>query len=193
MSLSDLASLGSFVSGVAVLISLVFLYFQLRQVNQQVRQAERNQRATIAQVRASRTVEIALRNADQSTATAYWRAVGGAVDLTATELQQFMAFFRAFLFNSEDTFLQDHHGLLEEATHRAYLASMGATWASPAYRLAWPLMRNGVGAEYAAFVDDLIAATPMRPAQSLEDRLADWKSGWAELTLTNSPERGRQT
>jgi hypothetical protein len=41
MSLSDLASLGSFVSGVAVLVSLVFLYFQLRQMNAQVLQTEK--------------------------------------------------------------------------------------------------------------------------------------------------------
>jgi hypothetical protein len=47
MSLSDLAALGSFVSGVAVLVSLVFLYFQLRQVGAQVQQAERNQQAMI--------------------------------------------------------------------------------------------------------------------------------------------------
>lgn len=46
------------------------------------------------------------------------------------------------------------------------------------------VMRNGVGSEYAAFIDGLIAATPMRPPLSLEDRLADWKSGWAKLTLT---------
>ena len=31
MTLSDLAALGSFVSGVAVLVSLAFLYFQMRQ------------------------------------------------------------------------------------------------------------------------------------------------------------------
>jgi hypothetical protein len=182
MSLSDLASLGSFVSGVAVLVSLVFLYFQLRQVNEQVRQAERNQRATISQARASRTVEIALRNVDGPTATAYWRVLGGAADLTGTELQQFMAYFRAFLANGEDTFLQGEHGLLEPATRRAYLASMAVTWASPAYRLAWPTMRGVVGADYAAFVDRMIAETPLRRPSSLEERLADWKSGWAEMT-----------
>jgi hypothetical protein len=42
MSLSDLASLGSFVSGAAVLVSPVFLYFQLRQLSGQVKQAEKN-------------------------------------------------------------------------------------------------------------------------------------------------------
>jgi hypothetical protein len=167
-----------------VLVSLIFLYFQLRQVNQQVRQAERNQRATIAQMRANRSVEIALRNADPSMTMGYWRTVVGAADLTALELQQFLAFFRASLAGSEDIYLQGHHGFLEAATYRAYLTSMKATWASPANRLAWPLMRNAVGDEYGMFVDQLIAETPMRMPASLEDRLADWKSGWAELTKT---------
>ena len=36
MSLSDLASLGSFVSGAAVLASLVFLFFQTRQMTSRV-------------------------------------------------------------------------------------------------------------------------------------------------------------
>jgi hypothetical protein len=40
MSLSDLASLGSFVSGIAVVLSFVFLAMQIRQ-------SARNQRATI--------------------------------------------------------------------------------------------------------------------------------------------------
>ena len=43
MSLSQLAEIGSFTSGVAILASLIFLYFQLRQINQQVKQAEKNQ------------------------------------------------------------------------------------------------------------------------------------------------------
>ena len=47
MSLPDLASLGSFVSGIAVLGSLVFLYLQMRQIGAQIEQAERNQRAAI--------------------------------------------------------------------------------------------------------------------------------------------------
>jgi hypothetical protein len=88
MSLSDLASLGSLVSGVAVLASLVFLYFQVRQVNQQVRQAEKNQRATIAQVRASRTAEMAMQQTDPAVATAFREAMAGAEDLTPTELQR---------------------------------------------------------------------------------------------------------
>jgi hypothetical protein len=66
MSLSDLASLGSFVSGIAVLLSLVFLYFQFRQVNLQVKQTEKNQQALIRQNRATRSVDLNMRRAEGS-------------------------------------------------------------------------------------------------------------------------------
>ena len=53
MSLSDWASIGSLVSSIAVLISLIYLALQ-------VRQAERNQQASIRQGRATRMVDIIL-------------------------------------------------------------------------------------------------------------------------------------
>ncbi len=53
MSLSVLASLGSFVSGFAVLISLIYLALQ-------VRQTERNQQVSIRHSRATRIVELHL-------------------------------------------------------------------------------------------------------------------------------------
>jgi len=64
MSLSDLASLGSFVSGVAVLISLIYLALQ-------VRQAEKNQRSLMQQGQANRICDLLLRNSDPSLAMIY--------------------------------------------------------------------------------------------------------------------------
>ena len=58
MSLSQLAEIGSFISGVAILSSLIFLCFQLRQINQQVKQAEKNQQSAIRQGQATRSVGI---------------------------------------------------------------------------------------------------------------------------------------
>ena len=51
MTLSDLASIGSLISGTAVLVSLVYLSLQ-------VRQTERNQQASIRQGRINRAVEL---------------------------------------------------------------------------------------------------------------------------------------
>lgn len=193
MSLSDLSSLGSFVSGVAVLVSLIFLYFQVRQVNQQVRQAERNQRATIAQVRAGRTADAILTQTDPSVAMSFRRAFGGAGDLTATEVQQFISYVRAFLINSEDTFQQRHHGLMEDAAYRAYLRLMGAAMANPSFRVAWQMQRGVVGDEFAAFIDGLIAETPLSPTETPEALLDRWKSGWAGLTRADGGLGGAPT
>src|SRR5471032_579506 len=106
MSLSDLAALGSFISGIAVLVSLVFLYFQLRQVNAQSQQAERTQHATIRHTRAARIGEITLASAEPSWADAVAKGIAGDQDLSATDLRQFGAYIIARLSNSEDAFYQ---------------------------------------------------------------------------------------
>jgi hypothetical protein len=54
MSLTDLASIGSLVSGVAVLFSLLFVGIQIRQSN-------RNQRSLMQQGRSVRNVELLLK------------------------------------------------------------------------------------------------------------------------------------
>src|SRR5690348_18217117 len=77
MTLSDLASLGSFISGFAVLVSLIFLYFQLRQISEQVNQTERNQRALMQQGRANRVTDTTLRLAETEMSSVWCRARRG--------------------------------------------------------------------------------------------------------------------
>ena len=181
MSLSDLSSLGSFVSGVAVLVSLVFLYFQVRQVNEQVRLAERNQRATIAQVRTSYVVNVALRNCEPSMADAFTRAMNGDADLTVTQLQQFLSYARAVFAVAEDTLIQHRLGQLDDRTYSAWLALFGHTIARPAFRFAWKTQvgRPSAGHEFAEFVEKLIAETPALETNSAV--LLDWwRSDFAE-------------
>jgi hypothetical protein len=91
MSLSELAEMGSFISGVAILSSLVFLYFQLRQINQQVKQAEKNQQSAIRQGRATRTVDIVLTGTEPSLADAFVKGTFGDEDISLTQLSQFVA------------------------------------------------------------------------------------------------------
>ena len=73
MLLAELASLGSFVSGMGVLLSLIFLYFQVRQVTAQMRLAEKNQQALIQQDRYSRITETNLTTMDPIIAEAVAR------------------------------------------------------------------------------------------------------------------------
>src|SRR5215469_15552872 len=121
MSLSDLASLGSFVSGVAVLISLAFLYFQLRQVNSQVRQTEKNQQASIRQARSTRGVDITLRAAtDPSLCEALTKGHPGRDDLSGVGLMQLYLYWRACFYEWEDAFYQHHDGLLTQSGFHSF-------------------------------------------------------------------------
>jgi hypothetical protein len=108
MSLADLASLGNFVSGVAVLISLVYLALQ-------VRQAQVNQRTLIQQGRAARTVDAAFRLAEEQNARILLKGNAGEEDMSVAEYLRYAQLFRAVTLGVEDTFFQHEHGTLTGA------------------------------------------------------------------------------
>src|SRR5262249_35202684 len=146
MSLSDLASLGSFVSGVAVLISLIFLYFQLRQVNRQVLQSEKNQQAMIRQARSTRTVDIALRGTELPFADAMESIMsdpeGGP---SATALRQFSAYWRASFYSWEDAFYQHEEGLFSDLAFSAFKSNVKAIMRNIPFRAQWRMWRFQFG------------------------------------------------
>ena len=160
MSLSDLASLGSFVSGFAVLVSLVFLYFQLRQLSQQVWQAERNQQAAIMQFRAAQAVNINMSGIDPSTSEALNKGSRGEENMSEITIRQFYQYWRASFFTWEDTFHQHSSGLYPETAfdslknQRFHLENIGV-------RAQWRLQRRSFGPEFVAWMDKLVAETPI--------------------------------
>jgi hypothetical protein len=76
MTLSDLASIGSLVSGVAVLVSLIYLALQ-------VRQAEKNQRALMNQGTVARVSESILGFAQPALNAISTRVHSGGIDFSA--------------------------------------------------------------------------------------------------------------
>jgi hypothetical protein len=177
MSLSDLAALGSFVSGLAVLVSLVFLYFQLRQLAAQVRQAEKNQRALIQQARASRLSDHMDRIADPGVADAYRKGRWGDADLTITELYQFRVLFLSSLYGLEDSFFQHEQGLLEDAPFQSTVATFRAAFARPGTRVAWAMQRRFHEAGFQRFVDQMISEVQLETRPG--DELAAWRASIA--------------
>jgi hypothetical protein len=177
MSLSDLAALGSFISGFAVLISLIFLYFQLRQIGQQVAQAERNQQASIQQTRTNRLVDLYLRAAaDSSLSEAIGRALAGSDDLTANQWRQFIAFSRASFLSGEDAFYQRKHGLMQEDAFENLVGYTKTTLVQPAVRLAWRRLRSNFGREFVAFFDKSIVEIPAADVEDDAQNLLRWKA-----------------
>jgi len=173
MSLSDLASIGSFISGLAVLISLIFLYFQLRQVNAQALQAERTQHATIRHTRAARIVEINLASVEPSWADAVAKGSAGDDDLSATQLRQFGAYVTARLSNAEDAFYQYSEGSFDKAAFDRFVGRMKFMFTFIGNRAAYKRRRTGLGPEFVAFMDELMSKTPVVPNV---DVLAQWKA-----------------
>ncbi len=150
MSLSDLASLGSFVSGVAVLISLIYLALQ-------VRQAEKNQRALTQQGRADRAADLALRLADPTLGTVWAKGMRRPEDLSAVELDQFLQICRANFLSAEDSFLQHKAGQLDEAAYASFVAGARIFTAAPGIGAAWRQTSALYGSEFAAFMDGFTA------------------------------------
>ena len=176
MSLSDLASLGSFVSGLAVLVSLVFLFFQLRQLNRQVRQAEKNQQAAIRQGRANQAAIINTGGADPSGSEALVRVARGEEDISATILRQSQQFWLAGFVLWEDSFYQHAEGLLTESAFQSHTAKIGMWVANIGARAQWRLQRHGFGHEFVAWMDKLVSETPLDETTDPVDR---WRKALA--------------
>ena len=177
MSLTDLASLGSFVSGIGVLISLLLLLVQLRQLNAQIRLAERNQQAAIQQDRYARVFEVNLAATEPTLAEAVAKGTAGARDMTLAQVSQYRGYVYARFQISENTFLQHKAGLLSDEAFDAFMNGFVAALSWPSTRVLWKWARTFHAAEFVAFVDGLIARAPQTPPPA--DLLLQWTSGLA--------------
>lgn len=170
MTLSDFASAAGIVSSAAVAVSLVYLALQIRQ-------AEKNQRALIQQGRADRASDAALRLADPQLSRVWQKGRHTPQDLTLEELDQFLMMCRMSLLSAEDSFLQHRAGLMEEVAYASFVAGVRSLSATlPGLRAGWRMSRTQYGAEFAAFMDDImdniVSATPGPNV----DRLDQWRT-----------------
>jgi len=172
MSLSDLASLGSLVSGGAVLLSLVYLALQ-------VRQAEKNQQAQITQTRTTRSIDILMQYSEPGLAEAILRARKGAEDLTETEHIQFTSYMLALFSHWEDSYFQHADRLMTHRAFRTAVNLMRATLANPATRVAWRRVNAAYEPDFRQFIDGLTDEDRARPYNMGFDQ---WKAEYdAEL------------
>jgi hypothetical protein len=172
MTLADLASLGSFVSGAAVLVSLIFLYFQLRQIGVQIRLAERNQQAAIRQGRVARITELAAATLEPAAAEALFKGMRGHSDITDVQLSQFINHSVGRFNNAEDSFYQYKDGLLNAAAFEGFERSMRFAMSWPGNRAVFRLIRPYFAADFLAFMEGLLAEVP--PVE--RDTFAQWRA-----------------
>jgi hypothetical protein len=151
MTLSDLASLGSFVSGVAVVATLGFLVVQMRQAN-------RNQRSLIQQARSDRNMG-ALRDIGSPHVSAAIQRFDDDKDFTSAEAN---AYIRA-IWSVEDSYLQFQAGTLDAESWESDQGTIRAMVRDPSVRAVWRIVRNFSSGSYQRFIDEAIReAEPIR-------------------------------
>jgi len=154
MSLADLASIASVVSGIAVLVSLVYLGVQTRQ-------NVKHSQALIQQGRAQRTFELLIRWGEFDWNEGMMKCANGAGDVSTTDVRRFISLMRAFFVNYEDSYLQHAQGLLAGAAFDNVETAFRASMTNPGHRVAWAVSRKFFASDFQAYVDRLISEAPM--------------------------------
>src|SRR5215472_9389222 len=149
MSLSDLASLGSFVSGLAVLVSVVYLATQ-------VRQGHRASRAQIHQNIVGGWCNICDLVATNSTAF--------TVGLTSSEKEfaamsdagkaEFMAVIFAQFKHYENSYLQFQEGFVRKEDWEAWANMAFMYFRTPGARHWWTLRRAAFSPSFVRFIEE---------------------------------------
>jgi len=160
MSLSDLASLGSFVSGVAVIVTLIFVLLQMRQANL-------NQRALMQQMRSARTIDTLLKHAEPEIADVLRRAFANDLSMDDVQLQSFLEIQIANQVNWEDSFLQHKMGTLDARGAESDTATLRFMASGASFRVAWKLIRGNFSADYRDYVDRVVAEAKIEQRPSL--------------------------
>jgi hypothetical protein len=149
MSLTDLASLGSLLSSVAVLVSLLFLGVQIRQSN-------RNQRSLMQQGRSARNVDLLSRLTDPKLSELLLRVLRGET-VTDGEYLVLYAYIASVFWSYEDCFLQFRSGTLDTKSWASDVATLKRLLKNPAYRAVWRAAREAMATEYKSFLDGIAA------------------------------------
>jgi hypothetical protein len=160
MLLSDLASVGSVVGGVAVLASLVFLALQIRQANA-------NQRSLMQQGRSARTVDMLMRMSDPVLSETIVGAFGGGAADQPARVFAFYSFACACFWNYEDSFLQFRARTLDASGWATDELTLRGLLANPAYRAVWRMARGGMNASYRAYLDRLMQETEVTETRDI--------------------------
>lgn len=152
MTLSDLASLGSFVSGVAVLISLVFLGLQIRQ-------GANNQRAVIQNERAKLVQDLVVSLNEPGNIEVWIR--GDAADGTMDDVQCQSYLLRALCtFRLIEEFFHQHRdGMMSRLRWESNVLRVEGFARTPGLRAAWRTLAPGFSHEFALWMNGLMQRT----------------------------------
>jgi hypothetical protein len=166
MVLSDVASIGSAISGLAVTASLIY-------VGIQTKQNVRHTRALIHQGTAARTTNILLGFMNAEIVSAWIEGNGGTATPELIRQRQFHYHCGIVMIAMEDYFSQHEDGLLSDEQFSRGRETFRGVLKEPGLRAYW-LRQRAVMAEaaprYCAFIDSLCTGETALPGDLELDR-----------------------
>ena len=172
----DLASLGSLLSSVAVLVSLLFVGLQIRQSN-------RNQRSLMQQGRSARNVDLLSRLTDPKLSELLLRVLRGEA-VTDPEYLVLYGYIASVYWSYEDSFLQFRSGTLDATSWASDVSTLKRLLKNPAYRAVWHTAREAMATDYQSFLDGIIGEvrqnTPVDVPNILRQYIAEERKALAK-------------
>jgi hypothetical protein len=158
MTLSDMASIGSLASGLAVLVSLLFVGVQIMQNTRAIR-AQIHQNVTdgwigVGGVIADHAAPFALGlAADESSFAA----------MSDTDKLTYMSTVFMFFKHYENMYLQHREGFIRDEDWNAWVKHMFMYWRMPGVQLWWKARADAFAPEFRRFIET--SPQPAMPSQ----------------------------
>jgi hypothetical protein len=173
MTLSDIASIGSLVSGVAVLLSLIYLGIQTRQ-------NVRHSQALIQQGRAARISDTSLRLTELRADDGINKCFEGSPDVSQQDVARFLFLCRSIFVSAEDSYFQHKQGLLDDMVFASFESSVKNGMGARGLAAGWILTANMYEPEFREYMNRING--DIHNPDSVSSRgLAAWKSTIASL------------
>jgi hypothetical protein len=174
VTLSDLANIGSFVSGIAVVVSLIYLALQ-------VRHAQRTQRALMHQARTERVINAALTSMQTEIADTVTKIVNSD-ELSSREMLQTYYYMRIQVAVVEDALWQYDAGFLDQESLDTAVLNLQRVMLFPAVRAAWLMLRPQLAPVVRDRLDKLVAVSLTAEAWDWD---ADYKKAHAQAKASS--------
>jgi hypothetical protein len=179
MNITDLAHIADIVAAIGVIGSMIFVGVQVRQSTRSIRSATLQQQANQWQEYADLWQKAYAVLSDPRIATILAKGAAGR-DLEQAEFNQFFLMCRSLLMVMESLHYRFQQGLIDKEVYaRAQVSMQDQLFAFPGIRAMWQLTRHYHGSDFAIFLDEKVASTPIHQQRSSYKK-------WKELVAASS-------
>ena len=177
MNITDLAHIADIVAAIGVMGSMIFVGVQVHQSTRSIRASILQQQAGQWQRYAEWWQQLFTNLSDPKIATTFYKGVAGR-DLEQAEFSQFFLMCKTLLTGIENLHYQLQEGLADKEVYAGFQVSLKEqVFAFPGIRAMWQLTRHSYGSDFAEFLDEIVASTPIHQPSSYKK--------WKELVAAN--------